>query len=283
LNNKRIRSRSFLGRVLTNQEAAVGLLLISAVVIIGSLAPLLYPQGPYSVHLTEQYEKPSFAHPFGTDELGRDVLGRIVWAIRITLIVGFIAAIISAFVGTVLGGIAGYFGGWIDHVIMRLVDLMLCIPMFFLVLLIILIFGGGIYTVMLVIGMTIWPNGARLIRTQFLSIRELDFVKAARVAGSSDFKIIFKEILPNAIFPVIVDSSLRIGTAILTEAGLSFLGAGDPSSLSLGWMLNEAIPTFRSAWWTGVYPGLILAIILVSFNLIGDGLNDALNVRLTQT
>jgi len=279
----RIKSRSFLGRVLTNHAAAAGILVISVVVIIGFLAPLLYPLGPYGVHLNQQFEKPSLAHPFGTDELGRDVLSRIVWAIRITLIVGFAAAIISAFVGTVLGGIAGYFGGWRDHVIMRFVDLMLSIPMFFLVLLIILIFGGGIYTVMLVIGLTIWPNGARLIRTQFLSIRELDFVKAARIAGSSDFKIVFREILPNAIFPVIVDSSLRIGTAILTEAGLSFLGAGDPSSLSLGWMLNEAIPTFRSAWWTGIYPGLILSIILVSFNLIGDGLNDALNVRLTQT
>jgi peptide/nickel transport system permease protein len=249
----------------------------------GSLAPLLYPAGPFIVNLTSQYENPSINHPFGTDELGRDVLGRIVWSIRVTLIIGFTAAIIAALVGTILGSVAGYFGGWPDHAIMRLVDLMLSFPMFFLVLLIVLIFSSGIFTVMLVIGLTIWPNGARLIRSQFLSFKELEFVKAARIAGASDLTIIFKEILPNAVFPLVVDSSLRIGTAILTEAGLSFLGAGDPSQLSLGWMLNEAIPTFRSAWWTGVYPGLILSIILVAFNLLADGLNDALNVRLTQT
>lgn len=198
------------------------------------------------------------------------------------MLVGFTAALISALLGTVLGGVAGYVGGWVESCVMRLVDFMLSLPTFFLVLLIVTFFGGGIATVTLFIGLTIWPNGARLVRSQFLTIREQEYVKAARMAGASNFTIIFKEILPNAIFPLIVDSSLRIATAILAEAALSFLGAGDPSQLSLGWMLNEAIPTFQTAWWTGVFPGLVLSFILVSFNLIADGLNDALNVRMTQ-
>ncbi len=279
----RVHFPTFAHRLLRNPAAAIGFTIVLTATLIGTLAPIIAPEGPFAADLSSRYLSPDLHHFLGTDEFGRDVMSRAVWAIRVSLVVGFVAALISAIAGTVLGGIAGYVGGWIDNTIMRIVDLMLSLPTFFLILLIVLFFGGGIYTVMLVVGLTIWPNGARLIRAQFLSIRELDFVKAARIAGASDLDIIFKEILPNAIFPVVVDSSLRIATAILAEAALSFLGAGDPNQVSLGWMLNQAIPTFRSAWWTGVFPGLILAIILVSFNLIGDGLNDALNVRLTQS
>jgi peptide/nickel transport system permease protein len=228
------------------------------------------------------YMPPSISYPLGTDQYGRDVLSRVIWGTRISLLIGFVSAGISAVLGIVLGAISGYYGGRVDNIIMGLVDIFLTLPTFFLIMSIAFVFGGSVWNVMVIIGLTIWPGTARLVRAEFLSLKEREFVKAARVIGSGEARIIFGEILPNAIFVAIVNTSLQVAGAIMTEASLSFLGIGDPNTVSWGWMLNDALKTFRVAWWTSFFPGLAISITAVAFNLIGDGLNDTFNPHLKE-
>ena len=182
----------------------------------------------------------------------------------------------------VLGSVAGYYGGRVDDLIMRFVDFFLVIPTFFLILLIIAMYGTNIWNIMFVIGLTAWPSTTRLIRGQFLSLKEQPFVEAERALGASDRRIIFRCILPNAIHPVLVNLSFRVGSAIISEAGLSFLGLGDPRAISWGQMLNVAQRFIRTAWWMAIFPGVLISLAVLSFNMVGDGLNDAMNPRLME-
>lgn len=266
--------------LLRNTSLMAGLILVASLSIFAASASILAPNGPLAVNLNDIYQAPNMLHLFGTDDLGRDTFARVIWGTRISLMVGFAAAAIAAAIGIIVGSVAGYFGGYVDTILMRFVDVMLSIPTFFLILLIALIFGGNEFIIVFIIGFTIWPNGARLLRGEMLKLRDQDFVNAARVAGAPARMIMFSELLPITIYPLIVDSGLRVGSAILTEASLGFLGVGDPNAASLGWLLNEAISSFRSAWWTGLFPGLILCLAVLGFNLIADGLNQALNVKL---
>jgi peptide/nickel transport system permease protein len=275
----------FWERYRKNRAAVFGLSMVIAFALIALLAPFLAPYSPYEMHLQDFariYLSPDEQHLMGTDQYGRDVFSRIIWGARVSLFVGFVSAGISAAVGVSLGSIAGYYGGIIDNAVMRFVDMFLTIPQFFLILTIVAIFGSSLWNVMVVIGLTIWPSTARLIRAEFLSFKEKEFVQAARSIGAGDRHLMFKEIAPNAVFPAVVNGSLQVGSAILTESALSFLGLGDPNQVSWGYMLNDAMGSFIRAWWMSVFPGAMISLVVISFNLLGDGLNDALNPYLKE-
>jgi peptide/nickel transport system permease protein len=200
---------------------------------------------------------------------------------RVSLSVGFVAVAISIFIGILVGAIAGYYGGWIDTVLMRFVDIMLCFPSFFLILTVVAVLGPSLLNVMIVIGITSWMGTSRFVRAEFLSLRERDFAQAAKALGVSDRRIIFRHILPNALAPVFVTATLDVATAILVEAGLSFLGFGvQPPAPSWGNILTEGRTYIFDAWWLTVFPGLAILVTVLSFNLLGEGLRDALDPRL---
>lgn len=261
----------------------VGLVGAIVIAMIAVNANVVYPHNPFEMNLYgATYEVPSFSHIMGTDGYGRDVFGRVVFGLRTSLFVAIVSALMSATAGLAVGAIAGYRGGAIDDISMRLVDAILTIPAFILALLIVATFGANIYLVTFVIAFTMWPTTARLIRAEFLSLKEQSFVESAVAIGCGEAHIIFREILPNAIFPAVINLSLQMAAAILTESGLSFLGLGDPNQISLGTLLNEAMPGFRRAWWLAVFPGLAISLMVISFNLIGDGVNDAFNPHLKE-
>jgi len=238
---------------------------------------------PAAIDVSQSLLPPSLKHPLGTDDLGRGVLLRLLYGARISLLVGFVAVGISCLIGIVLGALAGYYSGWIDTLIMRFVDIMLCFPTFFLILAVIAFLEPSIWNIMIVIGMTSWMGVARLIRAEFLSLRERDFVQAARALGASDLRLIFRHILPNALTPVLVSATLGIAGAILTESALSFLGIGvQPPTPSWGNMLIVGKQTLGSAWWLSVFPGLAILVTVLGYNLLGEGLRDALDPRLKE-
>jgi len=225
-------------------------------------------------------EPPSKEHILGTDELGRDVLSRIIYGARVSLKVGFIAMGIAILTGTVLGLIAGYYGGFIDTIIMRFVDVMLAFPTLFLILAVVAVLEPSIYIIMIVIGLTGWMDIARLVRAEVLSLKEREFVLAARAIGASSGRIIFKHILPNAIYPVIVAATFSVGGAILIESGLSFLGLGiQPPEPSWGGILSIGKDYITVAWWMSLFPGIAIFLTVLSFNLLGEALRDALDPK----
>ncbi len=258
-----------------------GGILVLFLFIIAFLAPLLSPYDPGEINVKNILLSPSRAHLLGTDELGRDILSRMIWASRISLKVGFVAMGIAILIGIILGALAGYYGGRIDNLIMRFVDIMLCFPTFFLILAVIAILEPSITNIMVVIGITSWPGIARLLRAEFLSLKEREFVAAARALGASDRKIIFRHILPNALAPVVVAATLGVAGAILTESALSFLGIGvQPPTPSWGNILTSGKAYIDLAWWLSLFPGLAILITVLGYTLLGEGLKDALNPRL---
>ena len=273
---------SFFNRFRRNRAALLGVFIILFFSVIAIFAPVIAPYDPYSIDLRNRLTPPDNIHLFGTDRFGRDLLSGIIWGSRTSLYVGIVSTALATFIGIVLGSIAGYFGGRIDEIIMRIVDVILVIPTFFLILIIVAIWGSGVQNVLLVLAFTRWPGLCRLIRAQFLSVKSLTFVEAAINVGASKFHIIFREILPNVIYVAIVRASLQISGSIMTEASLSFLGLGDPNNISWGYMLNAARQDFYRAWWTSIYPGIMITLTVLAFNLIGDGLNDALNPALKE-
>lgn len=244
-------------------------------------APLLAPWPPDMPHLNHILEAPSAAFPLGTDRLGRDVLSRLLYGGRVSLWVGFVAVGISISIGASLGLIAGYFRHWTDELIMRLVDVMLCFPSFFLILAVIAFLEPNLINIMVVIGLTSWMGCARLVRADTLSLREREYVAAARLAGCSTLRILLTHILPNAMAPVLITATLGIAGAILTESSLSFLGLGvQPPTPSWGNMLMDGKAAIESAPWLSIYPGLAILITVLGYNLLGESLRDILDPRL---
>jgi peptide/nickel transport system permease protein len=238
---------------------------------------------PAAIDVSQRLSPPSLAHPLGTDDLGRSVLVRMLYGARISLLVGFVAVGISTLIGILFGALAGYYGGWVDALMMRFVDIMLCFPTFFLILAVIAFLDPSIWNIMIVIGLTSWMGVARLVRAEFLSLRQRDFILAAQALGASDRRLIFRHILPNAMSPVLVSATLGVAGAILTESALSFLGIGvQPPTPSWGNMLITGKQTLGSAWWLSLFPGLAILITVLGYNLLGEGIRDALDPRLKE-
>lgn len=236
---------------------------------------------PYEYNLLDYLSGPTSKHWLGTDDNGRDVLARMIYGARISLSVGFVAVGIAMIVGVLLGALAGYFGGWIDIGVSRLIEIMLTIPTFFLIIAIIAVKGSGIYNIMVVIGLTGWMGIARFVRAEFLKLKQLDFITALRALGASDKRIIFLHMLPNAMAPVLVSAVFGIAGAILTESSLSFLGFGvQPPTPSWGEILSQSRSYIDFAWWLTVFPGLAIFASITAYNLVGEGLRDAMDPKL---
>lgn len=266
-----------------NRLAIAGACTMVAIFLIAIFAHLIAPLDPGETDIATKLAPPSFEHLLGTDQLGRDVFSRMLYGSRVSLSVGFVAVSISLLIGIIVGSIAGYYGKMVDSVLMRFVDIMMCFPAFFLMLTIIALLGPKIHHVMIVIGATSWMGTARFVRAEFLSLRERDFVQAAKVLGVGDKRIIFRHMLPNALAPVFVTATIDMATAILIEASLSFLGFGvQPPAPSWGNILTEGRIYIFDAWWLTIFPGLAILVTVLSFNLLGEGLRDALDPRLRE-
>ena len=248
---------------------------IVGLALLALLAPFVARQDPAAINLTQALQAPSSAHWLGTDTLGRDLWSRLVHGAQISLLIGVGAVGIAIAVGVLIGLIAGWFGGWVDQLLMRFVDIMLCFPTFFLLLAIVAMVGQSLTNIILIIGFTSWEGTARLVRAEVLSLKEREFVQAARVMGASHWRIMWRHLLPNALSPVTVSATLGVGAAILTESGLSFLGLGiQPPTASWANLLMDAKGTLGVAWWQTLFPGLAILITVLAFNLLGEGLRD---------
>lgn len=269
---------NFWQRLLHQPAAVVGAVIMLVLVTVALGADLIAPHDPFATS-TDALLSPSAAHLFGTDDLGRDVFSGVVQGARVSLLVGLVSALTATLLGVVVGGVAGYAGGLVDDVLMRITEVFMVVPRFFLALVVVSLLGGSIWLIVLVLGLTMWPSTARLLRSQVLSLRSRDYVVAARSIGVSEPGILVRHVLPGALPPVITQAALQVGGAILTEAGLSFLGLGDRNVMSWGIILNDAQQFFRQAWWISAFPGLAISLTVLALNLLADGLNDAWNPR----
>lgn len=256
-----------------NKSLLIGGGLVLLLCFVAITAKYIAPYDPYEQNILNRLQPPSGKHLFGTDELGRDVLSRMIYATKVSLLVGIISVGIATLIGTILGLISGYYGGWVDTLIMRVVDTMLCFPTFFLILLVIAFLKPSIYNIMIVIGLTSWPGLTRYVRAEVLKIKNSEFVLSAKLAGIPPTRILFVHILPNVLVPIIVTFSLGISSAILTESALSFLGLGvQPPEPSWGNILTAGKDYIHLAWWLSLFPGAAIFITVVAFNLLGEGL-----------
>ncbi len=264
-----------------NKLIVSGGLVIALLALTALLAPWLAPYDPSLQVLQDRLLPPCAHHWLGTDQYGRDVLSRLIYGSRISLEVGFVAVSIYVFIGTTVGSLAGYYGGWVDGLLMRLVDIVLCIPTLFLIMMVITFVGPSIFNIMVVIGLTSWTDVARLVRGEILSLKEREFIQAARVIGMSDTRIILRHLLPNALGPILVVATLGVGGAILVESVLSYMGLGvQPPTPSWGNMLEEGKEHLVDAWWLITFPGLAIFLTVLGYNLLGEGLRDYLDPRL---
>ena len=262
-----------------NTAGVVGLIVAIIIVLAAVFAPQISRYSPWDNSFSTNLA-PCAEHWFGTDDLGRDIYARTIYGTRVSIIVGLLASLTSALIGTVVGAIAGYSSKAVSAILMKITEFFQIIPPFFLAVLIATLFTPGLIGIVLIIGGLSWPSTARLVRAEFLSLREQEFVTAARSLGCRKSSIVFKEILPNAMPQVIVNTSLQAASAILSEATLNFFGLGDPSLVSWGKMLYDAQGLLRIAPWASIYPGIAILLTVLSLNLLGDGLNDAMNPRL---
>jgi peptide/nickel transport system permease protein len=273
---------AILHRLFRHKGAAFGVGVIALVVILAAIASILYPDGPFEM-VGGTFEPPfQRPHPLGTDGLGRDVLICIVYGTRVSLLVAIVSTAVAVTVGVLVGAVSGYFGGRLDDLVMRVTELFQTIPSFVFAVVLIAIFTPNIGSIVAAISVVSWPPVARLVRGEFLAIRHREYVEAALVLGVSTPRIIFVEILPNVVSPVVVLASLMVANAILLEAGISFLGLGDQNLMSWGYMIGEGRSTIRDAWWLSLFPGVAVVVTVLALNLVGDGLNDALNPRLAR-
>ena len=266
-------------RFARSKLARVALLYVAIVTVIAIAAPLIAPN-PYNTDLIHRLSPPDSQHRLGTDDLGRDVLSRMIHGARVSLAVGFAATALSLIVGSFFGAIAGYYGGAADWIVSRLIEIVLCFPFLFLVLGIVALFQPSMATIMIALGLTSWTTEARYVRGEFLRVREMEFAQAARASGASDARIIFRHLLPNALAPVLVSASFGVANAILVESALSFLGLGvSVPTPSWGSILSVAETFIDYAWWLVLFPGLAIFTTVAAFNVIGDRFRDALDPR----
>jgi peptide/nickel transport system permease protein len=259
----------------------IGLILTFSMIAMAVLAGVIAPGDPLR-SVGAPLQPPSAQYPFGTDDLGRDMLALVVHGSRASLIVGLATALIAALIGSVVGGVAGYYGRRTDDILMRSTELFQVVPRFFLAILVAALFGPSLRTIILLLGLTFWPGPARLLRSQVLLLRERDFVVATRAVGAPNHLILWRHIMPHALPPLIISVALLVGGAILTEASLSFLGLGERNIVSWGYLLNNAQPFLRVAWWMSAFPGLALMLTILGVNLFSDGLNDSWNPHFRQ-
>ncbi|HYF79539.1 MAG TPA: oligopeptide ABC transporter permease [Symbiobacteriaceae bacterium] len=272
-----------LRRFLRHKLAVVGLVILTVLVLTAVFAPQIAPYDPNKFDAVSMVDTPTREHLLGLDQVGRDVLSRVIYASRISLSVGVVAVGIYVIIGTVLGSLAGYYGGWVDIVLTRFADMFLSFPQIMLILVIVSMIGPSIWNIMVVLGLLGWPPIFRIVRGQFLTLRELDFVQAGRGMGAKDSRLIFRHILPNSMGPILVAATFGTATAILTEAALSYLGLGvQPPAASWGNLLIQAQSTtvIEKQPWLWVPPGMLIFISVLAINFVGDGLRDALDPRL---
>ncbi len=271
--------RTFWSQFVESIYGPIGLVLLTLIVLAAIFAPLIAPVGPFALEGSRFEPIGSPGHPLGTDNLGRDVLAQVVYGARLSLLVGFSAALIAGVVGVLIGAVSGYLGGWLDLLFSRITDMFLILPAFFLIIVIVATLGSNFVYVMIIIGLTSWPPNARLMRAQALALRERTFVQALTALGESRMRILFRHIIPNGIQPIIANSSLLVAGAILTEAGLSFLGLGDPNQASWGRMINDGRSALTTQWGPSVFAGGAIVITVIAFYLIGDGIAYTLNPK----
>lgn len=276
-------AKSVFSRLMRHPSGAVGLILLALVLLMSASAGYLFPNGPYAIAGAPRlWPGADPAFPIGTDSLGRDLLAGLFYGSRVSLAIGAAAAAVSLIIGVLFGAVAGYYGGWIDDVLMRLTDAMQTIPSLLSAVAIVGVIGPSLTTITIAIAIVSWPMIARLVRAEFLRLRTYDFVQSCRIIGMSDLRIIFGQILPNCLAPIIVASSVLVATAIIVEASLSFLGLGDPNVMSWGTILSVGRQELRSAWYITAFPAVALVLTALALNLIGDALNDVLNPRLKE-
>lgn len=270
-------------KLISNPLVLIGFIIIASVLLLAVIAPFVAPYDPDAIDVKAILLSPSSLHLMGTDGLGRDVFSRMLYGARISLMVGFVAVGIATAIGILLGAVAGFYRGWVDTLIMRIVDVMLSIPTFFLILAVIAFLTPSIWNIMIVIGLTSWMGVTRLVRAEFLSLRNREFVLAAQALGAKDVRLIFTHLLPNSLTPIIVSSILGIASAVLVESGLSFLGLGvQAPQASWGNILTDGKEYIQFAWWLSLFPGLAILITVLGYNLLGDGLREAYNPRSSQ-
>lgn len=274
---------NFLHRFAFNRGAVIGIAILLIVIAFTLFAPILYPQSPWKL-VARPFLAPlmSADFPLGTDLLGRDIAASLAHGARISLMIGVVSTLVSLMIGVPIGAISGYAGGWTDDALMRMTEFFQTIPSFALAIVLVAILQPQLGSIVLAIGVVSWPPVARLVRAEVLSLRSREYVQAAVMIGQSTPRIIMSQILPNAIAPVIVMGSVMIGSAILLESSLSFLGLGDPNMMSWGYMVGAGRTRLLDAWWISFFPGLAILLTVLAFNLVGEGLNDALNPRLAR-
>lgn len=271
--------RAFAHRFARNRPAVAGLLILLGIVIIALVAPLVYPHSPFEL-VGKPFEPPLGDYFFGTDQLGRDVTAEVLHGARTTLLIGLLATAIAVLVGATIGGLAGYYGGRADTLLMRFTEIFQTIPFFLFAILLVAVLTPSIRNVIVAIALVSWPPMARLVRGEFLAMRNREFVLACVAMGMTNLRIILVQILPNTLSPIIVTGSLMVATAILIESALSFLGLSDPNTMSWGYIIGEGRTALRTAWWVCTIPGIAILLTVMAINLVGEGLNDALNPRL---
>ncbi|MDR2884384.1 MAG: ABC transporter permease [Deferribacteraceae bacterium] len=263
--------------LISNKLFLIGAVVVLFFMLVAVFAPLIAPYDPTLISFDKTFLAPSLAHPFGTDDLGRDILSRMIYGARVSMFVGLISVLVSVVIGTCIGLAAGYYGRFIDAILMRFTDIMLCFPTFFLILAVVAFLQPSLFNVMLVIGLTGWMSVARLVRAEVLSLRSRDFVVAAYIGGISHKRILFKHILPNVASVVTVSATLGVAGAILTESALSFLGLGaQPPTPSWGNILTAGKDNILFAWWLSFFPGMAILLTVLGFNLVGEGLRETL-------
>lgn len=271
--------KSFTQRFFANPRVHFGLAWLSVVLIMAVFAGVLAPKDPFAI-VGAPFSQPAGQHIFGTDSLGRDVLAGLIHGSRTTLLIAVLATLAAVAFGTAVGAVAGYFGGWVDDVLMRLTEFFQTIPSFLFAIVLIAVLSPSATNLVIAIGVVSWPPIARVVRGEVLSVKAREFVQAAVVAGQRDMAILLTQVLPNTLSPLIVTGSLLVATAILVESALSFLGLGAPNQMSWGFMIGAGRSFLRDAWWLVTIPGIAILLTVLSINLVGEGLNDALNPRL---
>lgn len=265
-----------------NHSAVLGLVILALVIVVAFAAPLMYPDDPFRLAGKSMSPPGEAGFLLGSDSLGRDVAAGIAHGAKTSLLIGLLATLVAVIAGVFMGALAGYYGGWVDDLLMRTTEMFQTIPSFIFAILLVAIMKPSIESIVIAIAVVSWPAVARLVRGEFLSLKNREFVQAGHTLGMSDARIILAEILPNCLSPIIVIGSLMVATAILIESGLAFLGLGDPNIMSWGFQIGAGRTLLRSAWWVCTFPGIAILITVLAINLVGEGLNDALNPRLRE-